>query len=117
VLSAEKGAEPLETAEQFSGAFGFIIDVRLNEDSGKPKINVLGAGIEIGSDEPWEKIGRWNRIEGRMDTVTLGMGIKVNGKESQLVYQLGLPIGPIQLIPDGPVDWANPYVRSLKQSE
>ena len=105
----------METEERFSGDMGFIVDVNLGEDAGTPKLSVRGAEIAIDPEDPnLEKVGRWNRIEGTVEGETVK--ISVNGKPGGSVSGAAKE-GSIGLIPDGPAQWANPYVRSLKNSK
>lgn len=116
-MVAEAGAEPLETEEKFKGDFSFLIDIKLSDKSGSPAVSIGGIETAILSDteDPnFEKTGRWNRLEWIVQGEK--MSLMVNGKSAWkgLKYSGS---GPVRLIPDGPVEWANPYVRSLKNSE
>ncbi len=112
VMHAGAGALPLETEESLSGDLGFIVDVKLGENSGTPKLTVRGVSIPLDpAIKGAEPVGKWNRVEGviRGDVLSL----TVNGVEAGDFSTLS-ESGPLALVPDGPVDWANPYVRKLK---
>lgn len=106
------GASPLLTAETFSGDLGFIVDLKLAEDSGGPALSVRGKTIPLDTTGPlFGKPGTYHRIEGTLIGGTLNL--LIDGKEAG--SHTGIPAdGPLGLIPDGPATWANPYVRTLK---
>ena len=110
-LVSEAGAGPLTTTEHFNGDIDFVVDVKLSEKSGTPHLSIRGTKIPIEPTNPLlEKSGSYNRIEGILkgDILTL----RINGKEAGNFP--GIPTeGPISLLPGGPTDWANPYVRLL----
>lgn len=110
-LVSEAGAEPLVTTESFKGDIGFIVDLKRRENSGTPHLSIRGTRIPIDPTSPHlEKTGSYNRIEGVLKGGTLSLTI--NGKDAGNFP--GIPAeGPISLIPEGPTDWANPYVRDL----
>ncbi|QDS87180.1 hypothetical protein EC9_13570 [Rosistilla ulvae] len=108
---------PLASDEAF-GDYGFVVDFRLNRDSGSPQIRLRGdaAAVAIaGDDSPLtqhlDKVGKWNRIEGevRGDKVSL----TINGTEIEPFAATGSADakGPLTLVPDGPVDFTNLFVR------
>jgi len=105
------GAGPLVTTEKFSGDIGFIIDLKRHEDSGTPRLLVRGKEIPLDPASPLlEKTGAYNRIEGFVTGDTLRL--EINGKEAGTFP--GIPAeGPLGVVPDGPSDWANAYVRAL----
>ncbi len=111
VMVSKADAKPLETDEIFSGDFGFIVDVKLGEKSGAPKLTVRGVSVPLDATlKGAEPVGKWNRIEGTIKGDILSL--KVNETEAGDFSTLSEK-GPIALVPDGPVDWANPYVRAL----
>ncbi len=110
----------IETEESF-GDFGFIFDVRLHEASNTARVLLRGsdkAAITIDTDDPFlakhlAKPRKWNRFEGIQcgDQLTLIL----NGHELFKGRSIaGLPDGgPIRIVPSGPIDFANVYVREL----
>ena len=109
----------LVSTETF-GDFGFLMDFRLAKDSGVPVIQIRGAsgfpfvlaGVED-SAEPAIKPGQWARIEGTV--IGNRISISVDGKARELDFKGRLPeSGPLRLIPDGAIDFANIYVREIK---
>ncbi len=113
-------SKSIETVESFRD-FGFIIDVRLKENSGTARIQLRSskaATIAINSSDPGLKKflggGRgWTRFEGTLKGSTLNL--QVNGEPFIQNRQLdGVPTsGPLRITPNGPIDFANPYVRKL----
>jgi hypothetical protein len=110
----------LATRERF-GDFGFVIDVRLKDDSGAPRIELGHASVSITIDprDPsigaaLEPAGRWNRIEGVV--AERAMSLSINGRAVVDAAELDpdRPAGPLRLVPDGPLELANLYVRSLE---
>ena len=107
--------------EQQYGDFGFVFDVRRKDTSGITRVLLRGsnaAAIAIDPEDPTLKKylggGRgWDRFEGTLRGNRLTL--TVNGNEVFSDRQLeGVPEkGPIQLVPDGPADFANIYVRGL----
>ena len=110
-LVSGAGAAPLTTTEIFKGDIGFIVDVKLNEKSGTPNLSIRGTKIPLDPTSPHlEKTGNYNRIEGILKGNTLFL--KINGRDAGTFP--GIPAeGSIGLLPDGPADSANPYVRIL----
>jgi hypothetical protein len=111
-LVNEAGAAPLLTRESFSGNIGFLIDVKLEANSGQPALSVRGKTIPLDPASPlFGKPGGYHRIEG---TITGGtLILEVDGKEAGT--HSGIPAeGPLGVVPDGPATWANPYVRVVK---
>ena len=112
VMASGKDAMPLETEESFAGDIGFIVDLKLGENSGTPKLTVRGVSLSLDAEMTGaEPVGKWNRIEGTIRGDVLKLN--VNGTEAGEFSTLS-ESGPIALVPDGPVDWANPYVRELE---
>jgi len=113
--------DPSITTEESFGDFGFIFDVRLHEASKTARVLLRGsdkAAIAIDADDPLlakqlAKPRKWNRFEGalRGDRLTLIL----NGHELFKDRSVsGAPqSGPIRLVPSGPIDFANVYVRAI----
>lgn len=111
VMRAESGALPLETVETFTGDFGFIIDVKLGDQSGTPRLAIRGVSVPLDAGvKGAEPVGKWNRIEGSVRGDILSL--TVNGIEAGKFSTLS-EAGSLSLVPDGPADWANPFVRKL----
>lgn len=110
----------IETAGRF-GDFGFVFDIRGQESSGVARVLLRGskvAAIVIDPADPNLKKHsgggrRWTRFEGTLKGNVLNL--KVNGRPFISDRQLNdVPKdGPLRLVPDGPVDFANVYVREL----
>lgn len=112
VMASGKDAMPMETEESFAGDIGFIVDLKLGENSGSPKLTVRGVSLSLDAKMAGaEPVGKWNRIEGTIRGDVLKLTI--NGTEAGEFSTLS-ESSPIALVPDGPVDWANPYVRELE---
>jgi hypothetical protein len=109
----------LVSTESFED-FGFLMDFRLKKDSGVPLIQLRGAsGFPLvlagakDSAKPAIKPGQWVRIEGKI--VGNRISVSIDGRELQLDFKGRLPeSGPIRIVPDGAVDFANIYVRKIK---
>ena len=120
MLTSGAGAAALTTTESFTGNLGFIVDFKTSKDSGVPRLVVRGATLALDPADPrigalLEKSGSWNRLEGQL--LRGQLSLKING---QPVTAAGDPTGlatsgPISLIPDGPVEWANLFIRSLPE--
>ncbi len=113
-------AAALATEEAF-GDFGFVFDVRLPKESGPARVFLRGAGASIDVDpgDPLlgghlAKAGQWNRLEGTLRGDRLSLTL--NGHaicEDRPVP--GVPArGPIRIVPGGPVEFANLFVRAVK---
>ena len=106
--------------EQSFGDFRFIFDVRRRESSEIAKVLLRGsdnAAINIDPADPLiakhlGKLGTWNRFEGTLQTDRLTLVL--NGHELFSDRTIaGLPKqGPIMIVPDGPIDFANMYVSA-----
>jgi len=115
----EGHGQPIETTESF-GDYGFIFDVRVSAQTMPCAIQLRGAAAGAIPVAPslYEGIlvlkGRnWNRFEGELrgDRLSLSLNGKpvFNGKKMD-----GLTAeGPLKIVPTGPVDFANVYVRDL----
>ncbi|MDA0282995.1 MAG: DUF1080 domain-containing protein [Planctomycetota bacterium] len=110
----------IETVDNY-GDFGFVFDVRLKESSGVARVLLRGsnvAAIAIDTNDSELKphlAGRgWTRFEGTLRGNILNL--TVNGASCINDRELdGAPqSGPLRIVPDGAVDFANVYVRDLK---
>lgn len=107
----------LTTTETF-GDVGFIFDVRLTKESKIPTYSIRGAEIALDANHPeigkHLQVGQWNRFEGELKGKSFTL--KVNG---ETVWQNddveASEKGPIQIKASDPVQFANPYVRELKE--
>ena len=108
----------LVTTETF-GDFGFLMDLRMKKPS-IPIVQLRGSsGFPLvlaraeDSAAPAIKPGQWARIEGTV--IGNQISVSINGKKLQLDFKGRLPeSGPIRIVPDGAVDFANLYVRDVK---
>lgn len=117
---ATAAGKSIETTKNFED-FGFVFDVRLKENSGTVQIQLRGskaATLVIDRDRPELKEllggGRgWTRFEGTLKGSILNL--TANGKPIVNSLQLNNapPSGPLRIVPDGPIDFANLYVRKL----
>lgn len=117
-----KNEGQLGTTETFDNV-GFVFDVRLDKNSGPCSATLRGAKIPIDPDHPdigkhLLGPGKWNRFEGELKKARLSL--KLNGQtiwNEQDVADIGsfgvLPKGPLYLKVQGPVHFANIYVRKL----
>jgi hypothetical protein len=108
----------IETKEAF-GDFGFIFDVIPGGKSGACGVLLRGAMLNLDPEDPLvgkhlAKERKWVRFEGtlRGDRLTLSL----NGREVLKDHAMddAAARGPIQIVPGGPIDFANLYVRELK---
>jgi len=95
---------------------GFIVDVNLKASSGVPRIQMLGHEVRLDrADERFAAVlvQGWNRIEGAIVGDTLRL--TVNGQSVSTQPVAGPPGGPtpLRLVPAGPVDFANLYLRGV----
>lgn len=100
---------------------GFVVDVRPRDDASTVELTVGGADsapiqLKSGSAGPGatlKKPGNWNRIEGTLvgDRLTVSLNGSELIKDRQV--QRSPAGGPLRLLPTGPVDFANIYVRSV----
>jgi hypothetical protein len=114
------GEESAIATEEAFGDFGFVLDVRLPKGSKPARVLLRGpqAAIDVDPGDPLAggqlaKAGDWNRIEGtlRGDRLTLALNGRVLCTDRPVP---GVPArGPIRIIPGGPMELANPYVRAL----
>ncbi len=105
----------LTTTETF-GDVGFIFDVRLTKDSKTPTVSVRGAEISLDPTRAdiGVNVGQWNRFEGELKGNRLTL--KHNGETIWQDKEVETSAkGPIEIKATGPVQFANPYVRELKE--
>ena len=109
----------LQTSGSF-GDFGFIFDVRVSGETKPCAFQLHGSdasAIVIAPslyDDALVLKGRnWNRFEGELRGDRLSLS--VNGKSIFTGKKLdGAPAkGPLKIVPTGPIDFANVYVRAL----
>jgi len=124
VLGCDGGSTEADASiatEETFGDFGFLFDVRRQDQSGVARVLLRGsdkAAIALDPDDAdfGEQLANsrgWNRFEGRLrgDRLTLSLNGRELFKDRQLT---GVPAkGPIRIIPAGPIDFANVYVRKL----
>lgn len=117
----------LSTAESWDGApgIGFVFDVRRSDKSGVATVHVLGAAIAIDPEDPdlAPHLGAsWNRFEGMLDAEGR-LTLAVNGERIEMDRVMDreasdgvttAPRGRIVLAPEGPIDFANLFVRELR---
>jgi Domain of Unknown Function (DUF1080) len=104
----------IETTESFQ-LNGFVMDFRFTEKSDRIAVTLPGSTEPLTllakGDSPFsasmEKVGSWNRIEAV--AVDGHVQLLVNGKSHELTRSLGK--GAIAIVPTGPVELANVYVR------
>lgn len=117
VLASAQGAKPLVSDGSFTGDVGFVVDFRRQENSGSPRIEIGGMTIALdpaNADvrKALEPEKKWNRLEGSLKAGAVSL--ELNGTRLEASGSVtGAPKtgGPLCLIPDGPIDWANIYVR------
>jgi hypothetical protein len=115
---AAAGESAIETVDRFEN-FGFVFDVRRKENSGVLQISLRGPkGTTINIDPSNEDLkkhlgGGWNRFEGTL--VGNILNLTVNGQSVVTDRKLDdvSKKGALRIVPDGPVDFANVYVRKL----
>lgn len=116
----QASVEPTLTTSETFGDFGFVVDVRRKPESGAARLLLRGKqGISIllsadNNDFDGLFAGKgWNRIEGTLKGTKLTLSL--NGQVVSEREQADLPAsGPLQIVPDGPIDLANIYVRDVK---
>ena len=115
---APSGETAIKTVAEFEN-FGFVFDIRRKESSGVVRIALRdpkGTTINIDpNDELLKKhLGNgWNRFEGTL--VGNILNLTVNGQPAITDRKLDHEAtkGALRISPDGPVDFANVYVRKL----
>jgi hypothetical protein len=115
---APVGESAIETVDKFED-FGFVFDIRRKENSGVVQISLRDSkGTTINIDPSNEDLqkhlgGGWTRFEGTLIGDVLNLS--VNGESAIINRELNdTPRkGRLRIAPDGPVDFANIYVRKL----
>ncbi|MFQ3167516.1 MAG: hypothetical protein ACI8QI_000042 [Limisphaerales bacterium] len=109
----------LQTTESF-GDFGFIFDVRVSGETEPCAFQLRGSGASSIMIEPSLykdalvlKGRNWNRFEGELRGDRLSLSL--NGKPIFTGKKLDgvLANGPLKIVPSGPINFANVYVRDL----
>ena len=116
-ILSSAGQSNLRGLERFSEGSGFIADFRFTKESRAAQLQIGGAIIKLDPlGAGMEPLGKWNRMEGEWADgkliVTLN-GHPADGVSHRL--ESSIPEGPMILQSDGPVDWANLYVRRLAE--
>ena len=110
--------QAIETTESF-GDFGFIFDVRVSGETKPCAVQLRGSAAAVTitpslyKDVLVLKGRNWNRFAGELRGDRLSLSI--NGKPIFTGKKLdGVPTnGPLKIVPSGPVNFANVYVRDL----
>ncbi len=107
----------LTTTENF-GNVGFVFDVHLNKDSENASVTLRGVEIPITAKdaEVAKHLARtgWNRFEGELKNGRLSL--KLNGKPVWTNKEVSASkTGSLKLKAPGPVQFANIYIRDLKE--
>lgn len=113
-------AERALTTTQTFGDFGFVIDVRRKADSGPARLQLRGekgVTVVLSAENPDLKDGfsgnGWHRLEGTL--IGGRLSLSLNGKPAIKRDYDDLPdSGPLRLVPAGPIDFANIYVRKVE---
>lgn len=109
----------LATRESFED-YGFLLDVKLKAESAALRIGLRPGDqghVTVAMDDPrmaadLQKPGQWNRLEGTVRDNRLS--VTLNGHA--IISNRPLPAGaaPLVLVPTGPIDLANLFVRGLE---
>lgn len=118
--SRSDSAERALTTTQTFGDFGFVIDVRRKADSGPARLQLRGekgVTVVLSAENPDLKDGfsgnGWHRLEGTL--IGGRLSLSLNGKPAIKRDYDDLPdSGPLRLVPAGPIDFANIYVRKVE---
>lgn len=118
--SRSDSAERALTTTQTFGDFGFVIDVRRKADSGPARLQLRGekgVTVVLSAENPDLKEGfsgnGWHRLEGTL--IGGRLSLSLNGKPAIKRDYDDLPdSGPLRLVPAGPIDFANIYVRKVE---
>lgn len=112
-MAADKS---IATEETF-GDFGFLFDVRLRKDSKITRVLLRGSEKSAIVIDPTTVKGRgWGRFEGTLcgEKLTLSLNGRELFKDRPVAGAAAR--GPIRIVPTGPIDFANVYVRKLKDT-
>jgi len=116
---SEAADKSLLTAESF-GDFGFIFDVRVSGETQPCAFQLRGSEAAVITIAPSLykdalvlKGRNWNRFEGELRGDRLS--VSLNGKPVFIDKKLDdVPVkGPLKIVPTGPIEFANVYVRDL----
>lgn len=114
-------ADPVLSTKDEFGDFGFVVDVRPKADSGSADIQLRGSqGVRIGlnADNPdflkaqFNKTG-WNRLEGTLKGNRLTLSVNGTAVVDRDYDDIRAK-GSLRLSPNGPIDFANLYIRDVK---
>jgi hypothetical protein len=109
-ILSSAGLSEARSEETFDGDLGFIIDFRFGKEAAFASVSLRGAKVVL---DPlaavMEPAGKWNRLEGRVSGEKLT--VQVNGHYLDVVTGEVVLDSPLTLESEGPVDWANVYVR------
>ena len=117
---AKFGESAIETVEKFAN-FGFVFDVRRKANSGVAEISLRdskGTTIRIDPNHPDFKKhlggGRgWDRFEGTLIGNILNLSVNGHPAITEKKLKDCPEKGAFRIAPDGPIDFANVYVRKL----
>jgi hypothetical protein len=103
------------------GDVGFILDVRFKKISTITHISISDAAIEIDPDgdqlaKQLKPTGGWNRFEGTMRDGELSLSLNGTQLDSASFTTNGRK-NPLRILTNGPVEFANIYVRDLKTAK
>lgn len=107
------------TTESTREDFGFVFDVKTTDNSGNPTFFPRGkAGPSIVIDrkihgDKLQDVGHWNRVEGEVRGEKITGTINGKAFESDTTSTIAAT-GPITIVPDGPIHFANIFVRELE---
>ena len=108
ILAYEGNQRSIIESEAKYQNFGFVVDFLFPQNAKPAEINLRGSAIVL--DPKDFKPGKWNRIEGTISGTSLSHsrgGIDWTGPTPTS--------GPIQLISNSPMEWANVYTRELDE--
>lgn len=114
-------ADALRSTKEF-GDVGFIVDFRLNDQSGPCDLHLRGARVitlDRGNSKQNELLAQgrgWNRIEGTL--IGDRLNLTLNGTrliEDRVVADVSAS-GALAIKPSGPIDFANIYVRDASKA-
>ena len=114
------GPATLTTSETF-GDVGFVFDMRLRKDGRIPA--VMLRGVSIVDDSNAQAIakhladpGKWNRFEGELNGEQLTLRVNGNDVSTDRTVNASPP-GALRLAVSGPVEFANLFVREVKNAD
>lgn len=120
VMQSTKDAEPLTNEAAIPANFGFVFDVKLKEDSGIPRVEIGGVTLVIDPKaselaDLLTPTGKWNRFEGTLRDRKLSVAVNGKAWHQDLPVAIAETGSPWTITPDGPADWANPFLRDLAE--